>query len=113
MLREQIEKGLAKYIPSAVVPLLAGWVIDFNAHLRVTKARNSKLGDYRHPFGDDGHRITINHNLNPYFCPASCLTVQCYPYEKEISPINYVSHFTVAGCIWPLVFAPPMAGCFI
>ncbi len=66
MLREQIEKGLAKYIPSAVVPLLAAWVIDFNAHLRVTKARNSKLGDYRHPFGDDGHRITINHNLNPY-----------------------------------------------
>ena len=66
MLREQIEKGLSKYIPSVAIKLLAGWVIDFNAHLRVTKARNSKLGDYRHPFGDDGHRITINHNLNPY-----------------------------------------------
>lgn len=66
MLREQIEKGLAKYIPSVAVPLLTDWVIGFNAHLRVTKARNSKLGDYRHPFGNDGHRITINHNLNSY-----------------------------------------------
>ena len=46
--------------------MLTGWIISFNAHLRITKARNSKLGDYRHPFGNDGHRITINHNLNPY-----------------------------------------------
>lgn len=66
MLRQQIEKGLSKYIPAPAVPLLTEWVIGFNVHLKVTKARNSKLGDYRHPFGNDGHRITINHNLNSY-----------------------------------------------
>jgi hypothetical protein len=27
--------------------------------------RSSKLGDYRHPFGREGHQITINHDLNP------------------------------------------------
>lgn len=66
MLREQIEKGLSKYIPQPAVVLLTDWVIGFNANLRVTKARNSKLGDYRHPYGRDGHRITINYNLNQY-----------------------------------------------
>eukprot|EP01034_Spumella_vulgaris_P015389 gene15389-19646_t len=25
----------------------------------------TKLGDYRHPYGKDGHQITINHDLNP------------------------------------------------
>jgi SprT protein len=66
MTREQLEKGLAKYIPLPAVPLLAQWVIEFGAHLRITKARNSKLGDYRHPYAGEGHRITVNHNLNPY-----------------------------------------------
>lgn len=66
MLRQQIEAGLSKYIPQPAVVLLTDWIIGFNANLRVTKARNSKLGDYRHPYGKDGHRITINYNLNKY-----------------------------------------------
>lgn len=66
MTREQLENGLAKYIPPAAVSLLAQWVIELNAHLRITRARNSKLGDYRHPYMGEGHRITVNHNLNPY-----------------------------------------------
>jgi SprT protein len=66
MTREQLENGLAKYIPRPAVPLLAQWVMEFGVHLRITKARNSKLGDYRHPYGSDGHRITVNHNLNQY-----------------------------------------------
>lgn len=65
-MRAQLEKGLSKYIPAPAVPLLAQWVMGYGVHLRITKARNSKLGDYRHPFGKDGHRITVNHNLNPY-----------------------------------------------
>lgn len=66
MTREALEAGLSKYIPAPVVPLLATWVVEMKAHLRITKARNSKLGDYRHPYGDEGHRITINHNLNQF-----------------------------------------------
>lgn len=66
MTRELLEKGLSKYIPQPAVPLLATWVMEMNAHLRITRARNSKLGDYRHPYGGEGHRITINHNLNPF-----------------------------------------------
>ncbi|MBI1307884.1 MAG: sprT domain-containing protein [Bacteroidetes bacterium] len=34
--------------------------------LKIKKPRNSKLGDYRHPYGDLGHRISINSNLNPF-----------------------------------------------
>jgi len=32
----------------------------------VTRSRASKLGDYRSPFKNEPHQITINHDLNPY-----------------------------------------------
>lgn len=66
MTREQLEQALARYIPQPVAPLLAVWVMELNVHLKITKARNSKLGDYRHPYAGEGHRITINHNLNQF-----------------------------------------------
>jgi SprT protein len=34
--------------------------------LKITKARLTKLGDYRHPYNGKPHEITINHNLNSY-----------------------------------------------
>ncbi|MCB0734152.1 MAG: SprT-like domain-containing protein [Flavobacteriales bacterium] len=34
--------------------------------LRIKKPRATKLGDYRHPHGHQGHRISINSNLNPF-----------------------------------------------
>ncbi|TNE79098.1 MAG: sprT domain-containing protein [Bacteroidetes bacterium] len=66
MNKRELENGLLKYIPEPTVPLLAAWVIDYNIHLRISRSRSSKLGDYRPPQQGHGHRISINHNLNPY-----------------------------------------------
>lgn len=33
-------------------------------HLKITKTRHTKLGDYRSPFNGKGHRISINGELN-------------------------------------------------
>ncbi len=66
MTHADLEKALAKYLPLPSVEPVARLVIDHHVHLRVTKSRRSKLGDYRHPYGNKGHRITINHDLNPY-----------------------------------------------
>ncbi|MFZ1321753.1 MAG: SprT-like domain-containing protein [Ignavibacteria bacterium] len=35
--------------------------------MKITKARNTKLGDYTHPYKGKPHKITVNHNLNKYF----------------------------------------------
>lgn len=60
------EKILRQYIPEAACATIARWINYYQAELKITKGRASKLGDYRHPYGTAGHRISVNHNLNPY-----------------------------------------------
>lgn len=58
---------LRKYIPHEAAGPIAEWIITYGIHLKITNARNSKLGDFRPVLGSlRGHVITINHNLNPY-----------------------------------------------
>lgn len=66
---EQLERNkliLKKYIPEKAVDVITGWIYTFNFKLKIKYARTTKLGDYRPPIGRHNHRITINHNLNPY-----------------------------------------------
>ncbi len=62
----EIEKTLANYIPDSACPTITKWINYYKPELKITKGRNTKLGDYRHPFKGAGHRISINHNLNKY-----------------------------------------------
>lgn len=57
---------LEQYIPKEAAPIIAGWIQKTGCIFRITKARNSKYGDYRPPFKDKGHRISVNHNLHAY-----------------------------------------------
>ena len=62
----QLSTVLSKYLPIQAVGICVSWITGFNIHLKITKNRASKFGDYRpHPEGK-GHLITVNHNLNPY-----------------------------------------------
>ncbi len=62
-----MKEVLIKYLPKASVPLVMDLIMKNNIHLKITKQRRSKLGDYRPPGKDNpNHRITINHNLNRY-----------------------------------------------
>lgn len=65
-LRQMLTKGLRPYVPEQVIPVLVDWMMTYKIHLTLTPQRSSKLGDYRHPFGNKGHRISVNKNLNPY-----------------------------------------------
>ena len=65
----QLERNsliLSKYLPEASVPLIVKWIIDYDFKLKITKARKTRLGDYRPPLGTLNHQITINHNLNSF-----------------------------------------------
>ncbi len=64
--KEKYRQVLANYIPQQAVDLMAEWILDFNFDLRITKERNSKLGDYRNPTPGERHKISVNHNLNQY-----------------------------------------------
>ncbi|PST84529.1 sprT domain-containing protein [Pedobacter yulinensis] len=53
-------------MPEGAAPLVARWIDYFQCEFKIARNRNTKLGDYRHPFGSKGHRISVNHNLNNY-----------------------------------------------
>jgi len=61
-----IENVLSKYVPAATVKLCAGWIVEKNIHLRITRGRATKYGDYKPLEPGQGHHISVNHDLNPY-----------------------------------------------
>jgi len=38
---------LEQYLPERTLPFLKKWFADYVIHIRITKNRDSKLGDYR------------------------------------------------------------------
>lgn len=57
---------LAQYLPPEAAPIISKWIDYFQCEFKISKSRATKLGDYRHPFKDDGHKISVNNNLNQY-----------------------------------------------
>ena len=55
---------LEKYLPENCLPYLKKWSGDYVIHIKITRGRNSKLGDYR-KMVDKSHQITINSTLQP------------------------------------------------
>ncbi len=66
MTRDQLREGLKKYLPEAALENCLDFITKYHISLKITHSRLSKLGDYRHPHSGNTHRISINHNLNPY-----------------------------------------------
>ena len=63
---KKLTEGLQKYLPEAALPTIVEWLVKYKVYLKITKKRATKLGDYRSPSKGYGHRISINHDLNPY-----------------------------------------------
>lgn len=42
------------------------YLTQYKVSLTLTRSRRSILGDYRRPYKGQGHRITVNSDLNPY-----------------------------------------------
>ncbi|MCJ8152826.1 SprT-like domain-containing protein [Chryseobacterium sp. SSA4.19] len=57
-------QSLEKYLPQSTLPYLKIWFADYYIHIKVTRNRDSKLGDYR-KLPDHSHEITINSTLVP------------------------------------------------
>ena len=61
-----MSKILLKYIPEEAIPLVSSWFKEYQFHLRITKSRTSKFGDFRPAFKGKPNRISVNGDLNKY-----------------------------------------------
>jgi SprT protein len=59
-------KILAKYIPEKAAPIIAQWIDLYKCNFKISKQRGTRLGDYMPPQRGEGHKISVNYNLNPY-----------------------------------------------
>lgn len=57
-------QSLEKYLPPNTLKYLKIWFSDYYIHIKITRNRNSKLGDYR-KLPDNSHEITVNSTLAP------------------------------------------------
>ena len=55
---------LERFLPENALPFLRKWFGEHYIHIKITRERNSKLGDYRR-MPDKSHKITINATLQP------------------------------------------------
>lgn len=58
--------ALAGYLPEGTFEQVIEYITHYKVHLTITRERQSVLGDYRHPYQEKGHRISINGGLNKY-----------------------------------------------
>jgi SprT protein len=58
--------ALSRFLPPGSLDLVMSLMTTWNFHLRITRKRSSKVGDYRPPARGHTHRISLNHDLNPY-----------------------------------------------
>jgi SprT protein len=62
---EKEKKVFEKYLPKPALDYAVGLWLEHKFHFRITKPRQSKLGDYCYR-PNVGHSITVNANLNNY-----------------------------------------------
>ncbi len=63
---DDYQQILQKYLPENSSELVFEWIKQYRIHLKITRSRKSKLGDFRPAHKGLPHRISINNNLNKY-----------------------------------------------
>lgn len=62
----KLERQLEPFLPENTASYVANYIKDKKVKLRIAKPRATKLGDYRPPFKNSTHRISVNGNLNRF-----------------------------------------------
>lgn len=62
----RITNAIRPFVPEGTAEMLANQVIKYRCQLTIARERKTKAGDYRHPWGKYGHRISVNGSLNQY-----------------------------------------------
>jgi SprT protein len=62
----KFSETLRPFLPQGSEHYVSSFLVDKVVHFTVSKARKTKLGDYRQPWEGKPHRISVNGNLNQY-----------------------------------------------
>ncbi|HRY32636.1 MAG TPA: SprT-like domain-containing protein [Bacteroidales bacterium] len=57
---------LSRFLPPGSAEMVTALIMKLQIQLRISRKRSSKVGDYRPPRSGHLHRISLNHDLNPY-----------------------------------------------
>ena len=92
-------KNLEKYLPENTLVHLKNWFGDYSIHIKITRERNSKLGDYR-KMPDKTHQITINSTLQPplFFFVLTHELAHLIAFDK------YGNRISAHGAEWKNIF---------
>lgn len=95
-------------MPPPAAPIIAKWIDYFQCEFKISKTRSTKLGDYRHPFGIKGHRISVNFNLNPF----SFLVTSVHEFAHLLTWNEHKNKVRPHGLEWKNNFKKMMAPIF-
>ncbi len=88
---------LKKNFPANSVDYVIEYIEKFNIHLKITRKRIYKLGDYKPPNQKiPAHRISINNNLNPY----TTLLIFLHELSHLLVWVNYKKKVKPHGKEW-------------
>ena len=59
-------KKILSYIPTKAYSTVNHWLEKYNCEVTISYPRKSKLGDYRSPYNNNKHSISVNKDLNKY-----------------------------------------------
>lgn len=98
--------ALSVYLPPGTYEKVQKYLIRYKVQLTITRKRNTVLGDYRMPDRTQGHRITINGDLNRY---AFLLTL-LHELAHLMAYVYYGNRITPHGVEWKLTFREILKG---
>lgn len=98
---EEYKNILAKYLPECAVDQVYELIAHHKVHLRITRKRKTKSGDFRPSANGSPHKITVNHNLNPY----AFLITFLHELAHQITWNKYANSVMPHGMEWKNTFA--------
>jgi hypothetical protein len=92
---------LVKYLPERSVDRVYDLIVNHKVHLRITRRRKTKSGDFKPSANGSPHKISVNHNLNPY----AFLITFLHELAHQITWNKYASRVMPHGIEWKNTFA--------
>lgn len=100
-LTRQKFSGLQDFLPDGSFELVIPYFQKYPVQLKITKARKTKRGDYRHPApGKSLHQISVNGNLNSY----SFLLTLLHEIAHLLAYLEFKNQIAPHGKEWKLLF---------
>lgn len=96
---------LQSYLPNGSFEEVLHYLQIHRVQLTITRKRQSILGDYRHPFGEKTHRISVNGNLNKYAFLITLLHELAHLFTYEEYGPKVLAH----GAQWKQAFSKILA----